>query len=211
MKTKKNLILIGGGGHAKACIDVVQSSQEYNIIGYIDMKETIDIKYKIPYLGDDTCIKKYLNEASFIITVGQIKSASIRIKLFDYLKSINADIATIVSKNAIVSSHASIGKGSIIMHSVIVQSDVSIGENCIVNDRALLEHDVLVGNHCHISTGAILNGNVTVGSSSFIGSGAVVKNGITIGDSVVIGFASAIKNDIGNNQSWVGNPAKQIN
>lgn len=211
MHNRKQLILIGGGGHAKACIDVIQSLDEYNIIGYIDIKETIDSKYKIPYLGDDTCIKNYLKEASFLITVGQIKSANIRIKLFDYLKSINADIATIVSKNAIVSSHARIGKGSILMHSVIVQSDVSIGENCIINDRALLEHDVVVGDHCHISTGAIINGNVTIGSSTFIGSSAVVKNGITIGDSVVIGFASAIKNDINNNQSWVGNPAKQIN
>ena len=211
MKPKKNLILIGGGGHTKACIDVVQSCQEFTIIGYIDVKESNDIKYKIPYLGDDTCIIKYVSEASFIITVGQIKSSRIRIKLFDYLKSINADIATIVSKNAIVSSHASIGKGSIIMHSVILQSNVSIGENCIINDRALLEHDVVVGDHCHISTGAILNGNVTIGSSTFIGSGAVVKNEISIGDSVVIGFATAIKNDIGNNQSWAGNPAKQIN
>lgn len=211
MNNKKQLILIGGGGHAKACIDVIQSLQEYNILGYIDFKETIDSKYNIPYLGDDDCIKNYLNDASFLITVGQIKSASIRIKLFDYLQSINAEIATIVSKNAIVSSHASIGKGSIIMHSVIVQSDVSIGENCIINDRALLEHDVVVGDHSHISTGAMLNGNVTIGSSTFIGSGAIIKNGITIGDSVVIGFASAIKNDIESNQSWVGNPAKKIN
>lgn len=208
---KNNLILIGGGGHAKACIDVINSTDDYHIIGYIDKKETIDNKYKIPYLGDDSKIESFLHQASFIITIGQIKSASIRIKLFNYLNSLNADIATIISKHAVVSKYANVGRGTIVMHAAIVQADVTIGENCIINDRALIEHDVEIGSNCHISTGAILNGDVKIGNETFVGSGATIKHGLKIGDSVVIGFGSVIKEDVINNQTWVGNPAVQLN
>ncbi len=207
---KKNLILIGGGGHAKACIDVIQSSDQYQIIGYLDIKQTIESKYNIPYLGDDSNIEKYLNDSSFIITIGQIKSASVRTKIFNLLTSLGADIATVISKYAIVSNYASIGKGTIVMHSAIIQANATVGENCIINDCALVEHDVQIGDHCHISTSAILNGEVIVGNSTFIGSGTVVKNGIQIGESVVVGLGSIIRENINNNQIWAGNPAKQI-
>ena len=36
----KNLILIGGGGHAKACLDVVLTTKIFNVIGYIDIKKS---------------------------------------------------------------------------------------------------------------------------------------------------------------------------
>ncbi len=208
---KKDLILIGGGGHAIACIDVIQSTNQFNIIGYLDIKETIDSKFGIPYLGDDSKIENYIQQSAFIITVGQIKSPVIRTKIFDKLNSVGAEIATIISKHAIVSKYSKIGKGTIVMHSVILQSNTEIGENCIINDRVLIEHDSIVGNYCHISTGAILNGAVTIGDNSFVGSGAVLKNGITIGNEVVIGLGSVVLNNISNNQICVGNPAKQIN
>ena len=45
----KNIILIGAGGHAKACIDIIESYNEYSIVGLLDwfhdtMKSQIDEK-----------------------------------------------------------------------------------------------------------------------------------------------------------------------
>ncbi len=207
---KKNLILIGGGGHAKACIDVINSTEQFNIIGYFDFKETLEPKFGVEYLGNDSSIEKYIGKAEFIITVGQIKSPLIRTQIFDKLVSLKADIATIISKSAIVSKYSNIAKGTIVMHSVIIQANVSVGVNCIINDKVLLEHDVNIGNHCHVSTGAILNGEVSIGNSSFIGSGAVLKNGICVGELAVVGLGSVVINNIEDNQVYVGNPAKQI-
>ncbi|MBI4309254.1 MAG: acetyltransferase, partial [Candidatus Omnitrophica bacterium] len=36
---KKNLILIGGGGHCKSCIDVIESENKFKIAGIVDTKE----------------------------------------------------------------------------------------------------------------------------------------------------------------------------
>ena len=51
MVNKKKLLLIGSGGHAKACIDVVELEKKYEIVGLIDIKKTIIFKkYKV--VGD---------------------------------------------------------------------------------------------------------------------------------------------------------------
>ena len=42
---KKPLILIGSGGHAKACIDVIENEARFYIYGIIEMIAFILIKY----------------------------------------------------------------------------------------------------------------------------------------------------------------------
>ena len=36
---RKNIILIGAGGHATSCIDVIEATNKYKIIGLVDKKE----------------------------------------------------------------------------------------------------------------------------------------------------------------------------
>ena len=40
---KEKLILIGGGGHCKSCIDVIEQENKYEIAGIVDLKENIDL------------------------------------------------------------------------------------------------------------------------------------------------------------------------
>ncbi|MGZ3751550.1 MAG: PglD-related sugar-binding protein, partial [Mucilaginibacter sp.] len=107
---KKPLILIGGGGHCKSCIDVIESANEWEIIGILDgnMKPGDNVlNYSV--VGDDSDIDKLIkNDYFFFITVGQIKSAAKRENIFNNLKLKSARIATIVSANAVVSKHANI-------------------------------------------------------------------------------------------------------
>ncbi len=205
---KKNLIILGGGGHAKACLDVILSTNKYTVRGYIDIKESTDLKLGIPYLGQHVEISKFIKSADFLITVGQISSPDIRIVLYQQLKDLGASLATVVSAHAYVSPFARLDEGTIIMHGAIVQFNAVIGANCIINDRALIEHDTQVGNHCHISTGAILNGNVVVGNQVFVGSGAIVRNGISISDNVVVGAGSNVLEHVKEKSVVIGNPAK---
>ena len=36
---KEKLVLIGGGGHCRACIDVIERENKYQIAGIVDIKE----------------------------------------------------------------------------------------------------------------------------------------------------------------------------
>ncbi len=208
---KSEIILIGGGGHCKSCIDVIEAEDKYVIKGIIDRTENLGKKilgHEI--IGVDEDLKDLVsNNRYFLITVGQIKSNELRVKLFNYLKNLNAKMPIIISPEAYVSKHALIEDGTIIMHDAIINSEASIGTNSIINSKSLIEHDVVIGSHTHISTGAILNGNVRVGNSCFIGSGTILKNGVNLVDNVVLGSASYAAKDILERGTYIGVPAKK--
>jgi len=39
MNLKEEIILVGGGGHCKACIDVIKIENKYQIEGILDVKK----------------------------------------------------------------------------------------------------------------------------------------------------------------------------
>lgn len=178
----KEIILLGGGGHCKSLIDVIESENRFKIAGIIDKKELIGsevLGYKI--IGSDNDLEKLREKFEFaFIAIGFIKSNKRRVELFELLKKFGFKLPTIISPFAYVSKYSIIEEGSVIHHGAIVNGGVKIGRNCIINSKALIEHDAIIEDNCHISTGAIINGGVKVGCNSFIGSGAITKEYITI-------------------------------
>lgn len=193
---KDKLIIVGGGGHCRACIDVIEQTGQFDIKGIIDKKGDFKNYCDYPYLGSDEEIAALVDPGNwFLIGVGQIKTSKLRYTLFETVKFSGGQFPVIISPNAYVSPQATIGKGTIVMHGAIINAGAKISENCIINTRAVIEHDVQVGSHVHISTGAILNGGVKVRDHSFVGSMAMVKQEVVIGkDSVIQAGSSVFKN-----------------
>lgn len=195
---KPYLLLIGAGGHAKACIDVIESEDRYRIAGLIGLPNEVGkqvLGYEV--IGTDSELTEFTKHYTYaIVTQGQIISPENRVKSFNQLIRLGYQLPCIVSKTAYVSPRAEIGAGTIVMHGAVINADAKVGLNCIVNSASVIEHDVIVGNHTHISTGVILNGNVTVDEGTFIGSNTVLKNGIKVGVNCVIGMGLSIKRDV---------------
>lgn len=194
------LILIGGGGHCKSCIDVIELENKFEIVGILDKKDKLGQKvlgYEI--IGTDEDIEKYAKEdLYFLITLGQIETADLRIKIFEKLKSLevislNAKIATVISPLSHVSAHAEVQEGTIVLHHALINSDAKVGKNCIINSKALIEHDAIIENHCHISTGAIVNGSAIIGEKSFVGSNSTIIHGAKISQNSFIKAGSIAK------------------
>jgi sugar O-acyltransferase (sialic acid O-acetyltransferase NeuD family) len=184
----EEILLIGGGGHCKSVIDVIEQEGKFKIVGIIDKEELVGTKvlgYKI--IGNDTDLPKlFENFKNAFICVGHIKNNETRIKLFNYLKEIGFNIPTIVSPLSYVSEHSHLEEGTVVMHDVTINANSTIGKNCIINTKALIEHDCTVKDNCHISTGAIINGGTTVNESCFIGSNSATKEYITIKENTFI-------------------------
>lgn len=195
----KKIIIIGNGGHAKSCIDVIESKKEYKIMGIVEKfkKKYFLEKDQYPIIGCDSDLlnlrKKFLYAC---IGIGQIKDSNIRNKVFRKLKSYNFNLPVIKSVNAYISKKSIIEEGVIIMHSSVINSGVKIGYNCIINNKSLIEHDVTISENCHIAPGAIINGGVKIGSSTFIGSGTVIKENVKIGKNCIISAGKFVKNNI---------------
>lgn len=197
---KPKLILIGAGGHARSCIDVIEEQGVFQIAGFVglpDQEKSKYIDYGYSVIGTDADLPELAKTYEYaLITVGQIQSVENRTRLYQKISSLSFHLPIIVSPTAYVSSHATIGAGTIVMHGAIVNAGVNVGNNCIINSRALIEHDARVGDHCHISTGAIMNGNTKVGDRSFVGSGSVIKQGIVIGEDSVIGMGLVVRHNL---------------
>jgi sugar O-acyltransferase (sialic acid O-acetyltransferase NeuD family) len=179
---KKDIILIGGGGHCGACIDVIEQEGNYKIVGILDMPNKVGnniLNYLV--IGSD---KDFLNlvkkTKNFLITVGQIESVSKRKSLYQMVKNGGGKLPVIISPNAYVAKSAFIGEGTIIMHQALVNASAHIGSNCIINSKALVEHDAIIGDHCHISTSSVINGHVEIGEDTFFGSGSIAVQGSKI-------------------------------
>ncbi len=192
---KELIILIGGGGHCKSVIDVIEGQNLYEIAGIVDFPARIGEKvFNYNIIGGDNDLPELVkNFKHFHITVGQIRTPESRIRIFNELVNLGANLPVIFSPYAYVSSHATVGIGTSILHNAIVNAGAKIGMNCIINTKALIEHDVVIGNHCHISTGAIVNGGVQIGDNVFFGSGAVSKQYIFIQSNSFVKANSLIK------------------
>jgi sugar O-acyltransferase (sialic acid O-acetyltransferase NeuD family) len=202
--TQEPLLLVGAGGHATACIDVIEAHGGCAVTGLIAAAAEVGRKvlgYEV--LGTDAELPGLLAETrNVLIVVGQVKTAEPRVRLFETLRRLGFRFPSIVSPSAHVSRHAVLGEGTIVMHGAIVNAGAKVGANCIVNSNALIEHDAVVADHCHISTAAILNGGVRVGSCSFVGSGSVVREGVSIGEHCVVGMGQSVLADCAA-RSWL--------
>ena len=192
------LLLIGGGGHCRSCIDVIETGGAFGVSGVVlppGSRATEVLGY--PVLGTDDDLQELISRlGNALVAIGQVKSPEPRVRAWESLVAYGATIPTVVSPLAHVSRHADVGVGTIVMHRGVVNARGIVGRNCIINSFALVEHDVVVGDHCHVATGAILNGGVHVGDGSFVGSGAVVREGVRIGQRVVIGAGQVVLRDV---------------
>ena len=190
---KKNIILIGGGGHCASCIDVIEQEGIYKITGIVD-KNYDGKSLGYPSLGDDGDLKNLKKKFNYaLITVGQIKNVEKRIKLFELVKKIGFKTPNIISPRAYISKNSILNEGSIFMHGAIINSRVLIGDNCIINTNALIEHDSIIENNCHISTGVIVNGSCLIKEGTFVGSNATIVDSATTTKNDFINAGSLFK------------------
>jgi len=204
--SKPNLILIGAGGHAHACIDVIEQQDQYRIAGLVGMQGEMHSRHLgYSVISTDSDLPELAKAFQYaLIAVGQIQSPDNRIRIYQQVTGLGFQLPVITAPTAHVSRHASIGAGSIVMHDAIVNAGARVGNNCIVNTRALIEHDATVEEHCHISTGAILNGDVYIGAGSFVGSGTVVKEGVSLGKGCVVGMGLSVRHNQADRARFVG-------
>ncbi len=195
----KKIILIGAGGHAESCLDVINLTKKFKILGFIDKDKKKNIlNYKV--LGDENYIKRIKKKSFGLhISLGFIKSPKKRIKIFNEFKKLKFFFPVIISPQAYVSKNAKILDGTIIHHNVVINFGAKIGCNNIINTSAIIEHGAKIEDNCHISTRVVINGGVLVGKNTFIGSGAIIREGIKIGKNCFIGMGKVVTRNLKDN------------
>ncbi len=191
------IVLIGAGGHATSCIDVVIAEGKYEIVGLIGLADEVGTsELGIPVIGTDQDLPRIRKNVSHAhIALGQILSSERREASYEKLRELDYELPTINSPTAIISRESHLGAGTIVMHGAQINRFASIGDNCIINSMALIEHGSVVGSHTHVSTRATINGDSVTGERCFLGSGSTIGNGVKIGDGTIIGMGICVRSD----------------
>ena len=204
---KSKVLIIGAGGHAASCIEIIEAEDKKEIVGLIGTPEEMGKKllgYEV--LGSEKDFVALLELTSnLILGIGQIKSPNLRIEIKEkYIKN-GFTFESVISPTAQISKHAVIGAGTVIMHRVVINAGVKIGDYSIINTGSIIEHDSKIGNFSHISTGVISNGKTSIGNNTFVGSGTIIMEQIKIGDNCIIGMGQQVRHDLSDNSKYVGN------
>lgn len=173
---KIKLALIGGGGHAVSCIDVIEKTKKYEIIGLVDnkLKGSLSIGNKIYKVLNEKDFLRKPEAKNILIAIGSHKFLKKRATIFKKYKKFGFKFPIIISPLAYVSKFSIIKEGTIVMHGAIINANTKIGSNCILNSKSLIEHDCNVGNNIHIATSAIVNGHTNIYDNCFIGSNSTL-------------------------------------
>lgn len=205
MKVANNSILIyGGGGHAKMCIDIIRQMKVFNIYGIIDTELEIGSRVLgVPVVGRNDDLTSLFNKGiRFIINgVGAADNHSVREKIYKMFKDIGFLVPNLIHPTASVEPSVRMGEGNQVMANAVIGSDAVIGNNCIINSSSIVSHDCNLGDNVHITPGAILAGSVRVGDNSLIGMGATILMKVKIGMNVTVFNNVNITYDIADNNT----------
>ncbi len=205
----KSLAILGASGHGRVVADTALSAGWEQVVFYDDAWPDIKNNNEWEVVGNtETLVNDKGKHDGIVVAIGDNR---IRLEKTRYLMSESIPLATIVHPDAIVSSKASLGGGSVVFAGAVINYGVILGLSTIVNTRASIDHDCKIEDSVHICPGAIIAGGVHVGAESWIGIGSSLVQYITIGSKVVVGAGAAIIGDVADGLTMVGVPATILN
>jgi UDP-perosamine 4-acetyltransferase len=206
-----NLVVIGGGGHAKVLVSVLRKLH-WDVLGYTDERDNGTIR-GLERLGDDTALQSLLEAhtgCAAVVGVGKVDTSPLRIRLQDLAEDLGFEIPVIVSPDATVNTDVALSAGTAIFDGAVVNSGARIGKACIINTNSTLEHDCCLGDNVHVASGATVCGEVSAGHNTLIGAGATVIQGVRICDACVVGAGAVVTSDLEEPGTYVGAPARRL-
>lgn len=202
----RELVLLGGGGHARAILAALSLSGEevHGFIGPAPTDETI----RLDHLGGDELLDGFDPARTGI--VNGIGAIAARHRMHDRVVARGLSMETVIHPRAFVDPSAQLGVGVQVLAGAIINAGAQIGDGVLVNSGAIVEHDAVIGDHAHISPGAVLAGGVRVGGSTHVGLGARIIQGLTIGSGATVGAGAVVLSDVPDGMTVVGVPARPM-
>ena len=169
-----------------------QNYKDINIIGnFSDTLNLLKGSYYFNGLGSYTYYKNRISISEKLIEKG----------VFGY---------NIHHSSAIISSSATIGKGTFLAANVHIGLLCHIGQDCVVYSNTTIEHECRIGKLTYISPGVTICGKVEIDNYCYIGPGCTISAGVKIGQKCIIGAGSIVLKDLPDGSFAFGSPARMM-
>lgn len=194
-----DVVIWGGGGHAKVCIEILRAMGEHTIYGILDAKMSIGSRVLgVPVVGREKDMEELCRRGvtSAVLGIGSVQAHSARARMLKRMKDAGYKLPNLIHPRACVEPSTRLGAGNVLFAHATVSSDVTISDGCIINSGAVVSHDCHLADNVHLAPGALLAGNVSVGENTLIGMSATVFLGTKIGRAVTINNGVAVMADV---------------
>ena len=205
------IIVIGGGGHAKVLISLLKKL-DWSVLGYLDDRDRGEV-LGVTCLGGDEELGSILAThagCAALVGVGKVDASDARVLLQREAVALGFRAPAVVSPSAVVNEGVTLGAGTVVFDGAVVNSGAVVGDLCILNTNSTVEHDCRLGDDVHVAPGATLSGCTRIGDDCLVGTGATVIQGITVCDGCVIGAGAVVIADIVDSGVYAGNPARRL-
>lgn len=206
----EKIVIVGGGSFIGNLINYIEGMNQYEIVGYTDVKDNGSF-FGYKYLGNDDVLSDLFKEgvANAALGVGnRLSDTTLKKKIFKNLLEIGFCLPVIRGEGVIVHKGVRLGRGVILRDGAIIQSNAELGDCVMVGDRAIISHDTKIGDFSQVVSGCTLGRGISIGNSVFFGFNSVVTNDLTIVDGCTIGACSLVNKNCETAGLYFGSPAK---
>lgn len=211
------ILCFGAGGHAAVVVDLLQLIQargEAELLGLVAEPSAETHVLGAPIVGSDAALISLattLGATHFVVAIGTVRGgATLRSRLFEMGEAAGLLPFVAIHPTAVVSAHAIIGPGSVVMAGAVVQARVHIGRNAILNTRCSIDHDCIIEDHAHIAPGSVLSGGVRVGIAAHVGTGAAIMQNVCIGSGATVAAGATVVRNCAPYATIAGTPARLL-
>jgi sugar O-acyltransferase (sialic acid O-acetyltransferase NeuD family) len=206
------IALIGGGGHARVVLGILNKLNRYRVIGYTDEKNTGSLT-GISYLGNDENLAPVAaanDPLNAVLAVGQTGLGTQRCRLWSQLTGVRLLFPSVISPDAVVNDGVTASEAVVVMDGAVINCGAMVGRGAIVNTNSTIEHDVLLGDWVHVAPGATVCGGSEIGRFSMVGAGATIIQGVKIVEGCLIGAGATVVKDLKEAGIYAGCPARLL-
>jgi acetyltransferase EpsM len=212
MDTMKNINILSLGGISKIAIELLCDIIKPDLLKiYDDNPDLLGQNYKeIKIIGTFADVLNLPQGSYYFNGLGSYCYYQNRISISEKLIKNGLIGYNVHHISAIISSSATIGKGTFLAPNVNVGLLCHIGEDCVVFSNSTIEHDSSIGKLSYISPGVTICGKVEIGNYCYIGPGSIISAGVKIGHRCIVGAGSTVLKNLPDGSFAIGTPAMII-
>ncbi|NIQ37471.1 MAG: transferase [Proteobacteria bacterium] len=210
----KKVVILGAGGHAREVLWVFEEQNKaepsWEVLGFIDentLNKGRDL-CNLPILGDFGWFEKTVSREVYVISgVGNCRT---KLHFAEKAANLGLNFCSVVHPSVMMSSHVTVGEGTVIAAGSIITTQVKIANHVTVNVGCTISHDAVIEDYCTIAPGCHISGNVKFGEGVDFGTCATIIQGKSVGAWSKIGAGAVVIEDIPANVAAVGVPARIV-
>jgi sugar O-acyltransferase (sialic acid O-acetyltransferase NeuD family) len=208
-----DIVLIGGGGHGRVIIDILEKAGENRIVGILDACLQVGervLGYDV--LGRDNDLRA-IAESQRI--QGAVAAIGDNARRAEAVRAIKAECPEMLFPNAIhpsaqVARSVRLGVGNVVMAGAVINSSAVVGSFCIFNTNCSVDHDARVGDFASLAPNSCLGGYVEIGEGAAVCLGANVIDRLKIGMHTIVGAGATVLHDLPSGIVAYGTPARIV-